>query len=171
MRQIELRAFTEEEYHVFFREYQPDLIMDPSSSPFVYNYEQVSRSYRYNYGGFRDHYIHYGVFMDQRPVGSLQLKRINDKEKSCEIGIILQNESIKDLGIGTEAIRMAIQKAIHQLGLEYMIGDTLESNKRMIRVFEKLGFQLKERIPDAFRLSDGRKTGRLVYIKRITEAD
>ena len=109
--------------------------------------------------------------MDQRPVGSLQLKRINDKEKSCEIGIILQNESIKDLGIGTEAIRMAIQKAVHQLGLEYMIGDTLESNKRMIRVFEKLGFQLKERIPDAFRLSDGRKTGRLVYIKRITEAD
>ena len=141
MRQIELRAFTEEEYHAFFREYQPDLIMDPSSSPFVYNFEQISRSYRYNYGGFRDHYIHYGIFFDHSPVGSLQFKRINDEKKRCELGIILQNDSIRDRGIGTAAIRMAFQIAVRQLGLEYMIGDTLETNKRMIRVFEKLVMQ------------------------------
>ena len=78
MNGIQLRTFTEEEYHRFFRRYQPDPMMD--SSPFRYNREQISRSYLYNHGGYRENYVHLGIFLDDEPVGSFQLKRM-DQEK------------------------------------------------------------------------------------------
>ena len=65
---IEMRTFSEEEYHQFFKGYVSDPLMDPS--PFHYNREQVSRSYLYNHGGFRSDYVHMGIFSDKIPVGS-----------------------------------------------------------------------------------------------------
>ena len=95
MDKLVVRTFEEKEYHAFFSGYIPDPMMD--ASPFSYNYEQISRSYRYNHGGFRPDYVHYGAFFDQIPVGSLQLKRIDRENRSCEFGIILQNDSVKTL--------------------------------------------------------------------------
>jgi len=164
---IELRAFTEEEYHRFFRRYRPDPMMDPS--PFHYNREQISRSYLYNHGGFRENYVHLGIFLDGEPVGSFQLKRMDSAKKSCEFGIILQNDKVKNRGIGTEAIRKGMGIASSQYGMKWMFGDTMGRNTRMIHVFEKLGFELMERIPDAFVLPDGNREDRLVYRKLISE--
>lgn len=165
--EIELRTFTEEEYHLFFRNYHPDPMMDPS--PFRYNREQISRSYAYNHGGYRENYVHLGIFMDGRPVGSFQLKRIDNVRKSCEFGIILQNDDVKNRGIGTAAIRKGMQIAACRYGMRTILGDTMGRNKRMIHVFEKLGFELIETVREAFELPDGRKEDRLVYIKQIAE--
>ena len=164
---IELQTFTEEQYHAFFRGYQSDPLMDPS--PFRYNREQVSRSYQYNHGGFRENYVHLGIFMDGEPIGSFQLKRINRKNGCCEFGIILQNDRCKNRGIGSEAIRLGMKAARDLYGMKVLIGDTMGRNKRMIRVFEKLGFQLTERIPASFELPDGQKEDRLVYKIILTE--
>ena len=169
MIRVELRTFTEEEYHQFFRNYIPDPLMDPS--PFHYNREQISRSYAYNHGGFRDHYVHLGVFADGRPVGSFQLKRMDPEKKSCEFGIILQNDSVKNRGIGTAAIREGIFIANSRYDMKTILGDTMRRNKRMIHVFEKLGFELIETVPGAFELPDGQKEDRLVFRKQITEDD
>ena len=164
---IELRTFTEEEYHQFFRHYESDPMMDPS--PFHYNKEQISRSYAYNHDGYRDDYVHFGIFQDNQPVGSFQLKRMNREKGVCEFGIILQNDSCKNRGIGTEAIRLGMEAARDLYGMKTLIGDTMGRNKRMIRVFEKLGFQLTERIPASFELPDGQKEDRLVYRINLTE--
>ncbi|MER2055826.1 MAG: GNAT family N-acetyltransferase [Clostridia bacterium] len=164
---LEVRTFTEEEYHAFFMKYVPDPVMDPS--PFRYSREQISRSYLYNHGGFRPDYAHFGVFLDQIPVGSLQLKRMDREKHSCEFGIILQNDDVKDRGIGTAAIMKLMDLAKEQYSMELMTGDTMGRNKRMIRVFEKLGFELIETVPDAFELPDGQKEDRLIYRKSLTE--
>ncbi len=166
MKSIELRTFTEQEYHDFFREYISDSFMN--SSPFVYNREQISRSYAYNHGGYRTDYEHFGIFMEGRPVGSFQLKRINRNEKKCEFGIILQNDSVKDMGIGSEAIRQSMRIARDKYGMETLEGETMSSNTRMIRVFEKLGFSLTETVPSAYRLPDGSIEDRLVYQISLT---
>ena len=167
MNNVELRRFTEDEYHMFFRGYASDPMMD--SSPFHYNHEQVQRSYIYNHGGYRDHYEHYGIFLNSIPVGSFQLKRIDAERKTCEFGIILQNDSVKNRGIGTEAIRKGIQLAHEKYGIVTVFGDTMARNNRMIHIFEKLGFIRTETVPQAFVLSDGSKEDRLVYCKKITE--
>ena len=164
---IELRTFTEEQYHAFFRGYQSDPLMDPS--PFHYNREQVSRSYQYNHGGFRENYVHLGIFMDGEPVGSFQLKRMDPEKRTCEFGIILRDDSIKNNGIGTEAIRIGMNIARDQYHMTTIIGDTMGRNRRMMHVFEKLGFTLTETVPNAFQLSDGTTDDRHVYIKQLTE--
>ena len=167
--QIELRTFTEKEYHAFFRRYQPDPMMDPS--PFRYNQEQISRSYAYNHGGFRENYEHLGIFLNHEPVGSFQLKRIDRQKKQCEFGIILRDDSVKNKGIGTEAIRQGMKIAKDRYGIQTFIGDTMGRNKRMMRVFEKLGFFLSEKVTDAFDMPDGTKEDRYVYIKQLTEEE
>ena len=167
MEGLELRTFKEEEYHAFFRNYIPDPMMDPS--PFVYSREQISRSYRYNHEGFRPDYIHLGAFLHNTPVGSLQLKRMDQQLHSCEFGIILQNDAVKNRGIGTAAICSLMNIARDRYGMLLIIGDTMGCNKRMIHLFEKLGFTLVETIPGAFVLSDGRHEDRLVYQKQLKE--
>ncbi len=147
--------------------YVPDPIMD--SSPFRYSREQISRSYLYNHGGFRPDYVHFGVFLDQIPVGSLQLKRMDRQKHSCEFGIILQNDDVKNRGIGTAALLKLMDLARDQYGMEIMTGETMGRNKRMIRVFEKLGFERVETVSDAFELPDGQKEDRLIYRKYLTE--
>lgn len=164
---VELRTFTEKEYHQFFREYESDPLMDPV--PFVYNKEQISRSYAYNHGGFRENYAHYGIFLDGKPVGSFQLKRMDPVRKSCEFGIILKNDSVKNRGIGSEAIRQGLKTARDRFGMKTVIGDTMGRNKRMIHVFEKLGFTLIETIPESFELPGGVKEDRLVFQKNLEE--
>ena len=56
-----------------------------------------------------------------------------------------------------------------EYGIELMIGDTMGRNRRMIRVFEKLGFELEETVPGAFEMSDGQREDRLIYHKRLKE--
>lgn len=160
MPQLTLRTFTEDEYHRFFRGYVPDPVMDPH--PFVYNEEQVDRSYRYNHF-FRENYAHYGIFLDDCPIGCFQLKRIDTVLKKCEFGLILQNDALKDHGYGTEAIRLGMEIARTDFGMESVWGDTSSRNSRMQHIFEKLGFRLVERIPDAFEYSENDKTDVLVY--------
>ena len=167
MNQIELRAFTEAEYHLFFRHYISDPLMDPS--PFRYDREQVSRSYAYNHSGYRTDYVHFGIFLDGEPVGSFQLKRMDSLRKSCEFGIILQHDGVKNRGIGTEAIRLGMAIAREQYGITTIIGDTMGRNRRMIHVFEKLGFRLTETVPRAFEFSDGHREDRLVFTKQLME--
>ena len=164
---ITLRPYTEEEYHVFFRDYQPDPRMDPT--PYVYDREQISRSYRYQYNGFQPNYAHYGIFLNDRPVGAFQLKRIDPEKLKCEFGIILQNEAVRNQGIGTEAIRLGLMEA-ERFGLETVEGDTRSGNHRMKRVFEKLGFSLVECVPRAFQSSEGAED-RLVYRIQLNQRD
>lgn len=165
--ELEVRTFSLEEYHIFFKAYVPDPLMNPS--PFVYNREQITRSYVYNHGGYRPDYVHFGAFIGQEPVGSLQLKRMDNVKHRCEFGIILQNDDLKNKGIGTQAIQKLMNIARDEYGMELMIGDTMGRNRRMIRVFEKLGFELEETVPGAFEMSDGQREDRLIYHKRLKE--
>lgn len=162
---IVLLPFSYEEYHDFFSCYVPDPRIDPQ--PFRYNREQIDRSYRYNYGGFQENYVHLGVFRDRDPVGALQLKRMNRETGTCEFGIILRDENVRNQGIGTRAVELAMQKARDEFHMRTMIGDTIGRNHRMIRVFEKLGFSLIETVPGAVELPDGSREDRLVFRKEL----
>ena len=169
MQNIELRTFTEEEYHVFFREYEPDPFVDPY--PFTYSPEVISRSYQYNHSGERTNYSHYGVFEDGQPVGSFQLKQIDMEMRCCEFGIILQNERIRNRGIGTEAIRLGMKEAADNFGIIRFTGKTMARNKRMQRVFEKLGFKQKDTVPGGIKMPDGTEEDLYIYEKCLTEDD
>ena len=161
---VSLRSFTESEYHQFYRNYIPDISV---SAPFSYDREQVSRSYYYNYSGIQKNYMHLGIFENEKPVGAFQLKRIDTEKKRCEFGLILLNEDCRCRGIGTAAVMEGIRIASRQFGIETIAGDTMGRNLRMRRVFEKLGFDLIETVPDTITLYNGEKDDRLVFEKKL----
>ena len=144
-------------------------MMDPY--PFIYNREQISRSYAYNHCGYRPDYRHFGVFLNHEPVGSVQLKRMDPVRKQCEFGIILRDDSVKNRGIGTEAIRRVMDIARDQYQMTAIIGDTMGRNKRMMHVFDKLGFTLVETVRGAFEMPDGSAEDRYVYYRKLTEEE
>ena len=39
----------------------------------------------------------------------------------------------------------------------------------MMHIFEKLGFTLAEKVPDAYEMPDGTKEDRYIYTKMLTE--
>lgn len=167
IQKITLSPFSEEDYHRFFRGYIPDPLM--TSVPFRYSREQVASSYRYNYGGFQKGYAHFGIFLDNIPVGSFQLKRMDPERQSCEFGIILQNDFYKNRGIGTEAIRIGMDIARRRFHILTVYGDTSGRNTRMQRVFQKLDFELCETVKDAYDLPDGSHDDRLIWKKELNK--
>ena len=66
---------------------------------------------------------------------------------------------------------MGIRLARDRYGMKTVIGDTMGRNRRMMHVFEKLGFTLSEIVPDAFELPDGSREDRYIYTKQLTEED
>lgn len=156
---ITLRPFTREEYHDFFRRYEPDPVMDPN--PYRYQYTNVDRSFNYNESR-RDWYPTFGIFEGSEAVGTLSLKRIDCQAKKCEIGLMMVNDSCKNRGFGTAAMQLGIEMAMRDYGVEHIWADTMGRNTRMQHILEKLGFMLMERVPKVYDMSSG-KDDRLVY--------
>lgn len=150
--QIQLRPFTRTEYHDFFEEYEADPLMDPR--PYRYRYDHVERCFDEDQARF-DWYPTFGAFLENgRCVGCVSLKRIDHEMKCCEIGIILQNDSVKGCGYGTQAIKEAIRIARDSYDLRTLWAETAQNNLPMQRVLEKVGFHLVERLPYGFDMLD-----------------
>lgn len=134
-----LRTFTREEYHQFWESYIPDPVMDPN--PYTYDKEKVN--IRYDSIVEKDScYPRVGIFLsDETLIGELSFKRINREKSQCELGIALVNDKFKGLGYGTEAIEMAINYVFNTLQLNYIYADTMGSNFKMQKIFNKLGFE------------------------------
>lgn len=149
---VTLRPFTREEYHVFYQDYVADPIMDPN----VYHYsrEYVDRCYDYNLSR-QSWYPIFGIFTeDGECVGTLSLKRIDPQEKRCEIGIMLRDDTCKNRGYGTQALRQAIQIARDVYHVEHIYADTMGSNTRMQHIFDKLGFRFIGRTHDVYNMGN-----------------
>lgn len=53
----------------------------------------------------------------------------------------MQNDSVKNRGVGTQAETLALQYAFKELHLETIYADVLHGNTRSQHVLEKAGFQ------------------------------
>lgn len=157
---IILRPFTRWEYHDFFQRYVPDPVMDPR--PYHYQHEHVDRCFAYDESR-RDWYPTFGIFAEGVAIGILSLKRIDHETQKCEIGLMMVDDSCKNHGYGTVAMKLGMQKAVDDYGVLHIWADTMDSNTRMQHILDKLGFCLVERITNAYDMPNG-KQDRLVYV-------
>ena len=161
-----LRPFTREEYHGFWQRYVPDPIMDPR--PYRYSQELVDCSFRYDQTR-RDWYPVFGIFReDGLAVGALSLKRIDRAKGQCELGIMMADDSCKNHGYGTDAIRQAIRMAREDYGLTRLLADTMGSNLRMQHMLDKFGFRFLERTKNVYDMN-GRMEDKLNYVLDLTK--
>ena len=140
MNSVSITPMTKELARRYYREFvlDPDLFADKSKyQPFQYSDAfSDGRVERYAEMGR----IFMAVMLDQKPIGEIVLKNIDRSHKSCEIGISLINDSYKNQGYGTEAKKLILEYAFHQLNMKTIFADTLIDNLRSQHVLEKVGF-------------------------------
>jgi RimJ/RimL family protein N-acetyltransferase len=151
-KRINLRTFTREEYHQYWKSYVADSVMDPTA--YVYDEKRVDKSYDY-ITEKESWYPRVGIFLpNEMPIGELSFKRINHEKSQCELGIVLANDNYKGLGYGTEAVELAIDYIFNSLNLNYIYADTMGSNLKMQGILERLGFRFVSREKHCYNMQD-----------------
>ena len=81
------------------------------------------------------------IMKDEKQIGEIALKHIDETARQCELSIHLQNDSVKNKGYGTQAERLILEYAFQTLGMTAVIADSVLKNKRSQHTLEKVGFQ------------------------------
>lgn len=136
--------------HEYFRGFEndPDIFMDMSLfAPYKYTPERVDRYFEKQQSPDRSMFI---IMLDGKPVGEVGFKHIDQAKKTCELTIHLQNDGMKNRGIGTAAEGLALDYAFDVLGMETVNAGAVLKNRRSQHVLEKAGFAFV-REDDTFR--------------------
>lgn len=126
--------------HEYFRGFEndPDIFMDMSRfAPYEYVPERVDRYFEKQQAPDRATFF---IMLGGAPVGEVGFKHIDREKRECELTIHLQNDRVKNRGIGTAAERLALNHAFGVLGMETVNADAVLKNKRSQHVMEKVGF-------------------------------
>lgn len=90
----------------------------------------------------------YGIFDLENDIhiGNIKLELINVNEKDSKLGILIGEKVYWNKGIGTEATRLLVKYAFDQLKMNRIHLGVISANKSAIKVYQKVGFTIKERI-------------------------
>jgi RimJ/RimL family protein N-acetyltransferase len=86
---------------------------------------------------------------DGTHIGSLGLHRINWKDRSAELGILIGDRAYWDRGFGTAAILALQRVAFREMNLHRVFLRVNADNARGIRCYEKAGFRREGTLRDA----------------------
>jgi len=84
-------------------------------------------------------------------------------DRCVSVGIDICEPAFWGKGLGTEALRLWMDYLVANLDLQRIRMATWSGNERMVRVAEKLGFVLVERVPDA-REVRGRRYDKVQFV-------
>lgn len=141
-KEISLCIMTRELCHELYKSWEndPAIYMEMDLfAPYQYNETAVNRYFDSKQDPSR---ILFAIMRDGRPIGELQLKQIDPESKECTLSIHMQNDTVKGLGYGTYAEKLALKYAFDVLGMAVVNADTVVKNTRSQHVLEKIGFQL-----------------------------
>lgn len=141
MKEIFLRMMTRELCHELYkgRENDPAIYHDVDLfAPYHYDKDAVNRYFDSKQNPSR---VLFAIMKDGKPIGELQLKRIDKESKECTLSIHMQNDTVKGRGYGTCAEKLGLKYAFDVLGMAAVNADTVIKNTRSQHVLEKVGFQ------------------------------
>ena len=140
--ELRLAEATRELCHAFYRrfEHDPALFEDASKlTPYRYDAEKVDAYFTERQK--RTDRRSFFVLLGEKVIGELVFKKLDPEKKSCELGICLVNDGVKGRGFGTAALRLALEKAFGEFGIETVLADSLLNNTRSQHILQKLGFE------------------------------
>lgn len=141
METVSLRKMTRELCHELYKGWQNDasICTDASSfKPFCYDEASVDRYFDSKNDSSRRMFA---IMLGGRPIGELQLKRIDPEKAECTLSIHMQSDAVKGKGFGTQAEIMAVRYAFEEMGMAAVNADTVIGNTRSRHVLEKVGFE------------------------------
>ncbi|MBQ6786410.1 MAG: GNAT family N-acetyltransferase [Lachnospiraceae bacterium] len=107
--------------------------------------------------------VRLGIFLkDGTVIGDVALQNIDQKNRSCSVGIGIAKIENRANGYGREAVQLMIDYGFRYLGMERITANTLEMNIGAQKVIERCGLTLEGRERKAIYLN-GNKYDRLCY--------
>lgn len=76
-----------------------------------------------------------------RPIGGVNLHKINNAHRTAELGIMIGEKNLRGKGYGTEAVRLMCDFGFNALGLNSIMLLTFEFNVAGQKAYEKAGFK------------------------------
>ena len=142
MPELRLIPETRETCHAFFRRLQQDPALFAEGEAFVpYCYDEAAVDARFDALQTRQDKKCYALLLGDTVIGNVELKHIDAAARSCELGICLTDDSVKNRGFGTEAMREALRLGFEELGMERITARCLLTNRRSLRAAGKAGFR------------------------------
>lgn len=141
MSEIKLVPMTKALTHKFFQGFETD--------PCTYANMEDFKPYIYDKEWVKGYFMHHriignvslAVMLSNEPIGEVVLKKIDNEKRECTLGIHLKNDNYKNKGIGTKAIRLALQYAFNEMNMLAVNADSILKNTRSQHVLEKVGFK------------------------------
>ena len=78
---------------------------------------------------------------DDKLIGTIGLHNIDHINRRATLGIFIGDKSVRNKGIGTEAIRLILEYGFKYLNLNNINLDVMEFNERAIACYKKCGFK------------------------------
>ena len=133
---ISLLPYTMERCHEFWKDYVVDYSM--WDKEYIYDENWVNKYF--NLKVLDKTRSFFAICINDKVIGEIQLKNINNEKSVATLSIHLSNDNHKNRGFGTEAIKLMIDYAFEHLKLNTLYADAVLRNKRSQHVLEKLGF-------------------------------
>lgn len=139
---ITLREITRELWHEFYKglEFDPATFLDEDAfAPHQYDHKKVEQDFlKKSRAVDRKEFI---ILCQDKVVGNIHLKHIDNEKKECELAIHMMNDTCKNKGYGTQAERLALEYAFEALKMRTVFADAIIKNTRSQHVLEKVGFR------------------------------
>jgi len=123
-------------WHEFWSGYVADPMM--SNIEHIYGYDICEKIYWDKMADVTRRY--FLIVCDEKVIGYIYLKHIDLDKKSSEFGVALIDDSVKGKGYGTEAIKLLVEYAFDEMGLETIVASSVLRNTRSQHVLANLGF-------------------------------
>ncbi len=113
------------EYYKDF-EMDPDIYMDMSLfHEYQYSAEKVEAYY--NKLKSQKDRVDFLIMLNEKPIGEISLKHIDNSARRCEISVHLQNDRVKNKGYGSQAERLIIEYAFNKIGINFLYAKFIKS--------------------------------------------
>jgi len=83
----------------------------------------------------------FGIVVEERLVGYVQLARIDRTDRHAEVGIVIGDKALWGRGIGRTALRLLLDYAFTARALERVCANVYGFNTRSQHLMEQVGFQ------------------------------
>ena len=88
--------------------------------------------------------VRLGIFLnDGTIIGDVALQGIDNKNRSCWIGMGIAKIENRNKGYGKEAVKLILDYGFNNMGMEHITANTLEINIAAQKSLEKVGFVLE----------------------------
>lgn len=98
---LALKKMSRELCHEYFMHFENDVAVFEDEKMCVQYHYSENNVERYFRSQQKKHRIVLMIMLNNKPIGEIKIKEIDEKNGSCFLGIHLQNDEVKGKGIGT----------------------------------------------------------------------